>query len=316
MPHRPVILGVVGDSAAGKTTITAGIAKILGEDNVTVICIDDYHKYNRKQRKELGITALHPDCNYIDIMEQHLRCLADGESILKPIYNHSIGDFDAPEYVKPKKYLIIEGLLAFSTPTLRDKFHVKVYLDLPEELRRQWKIKRDTTKRGYTTEQVLRDLDLREHDSAEFIRPQRRWADMVVRFYPPEDMVDNTKLNVQLTLRSTLPHPDLTDVIARGGNGRPVMRQRVGRDEGRLTEFLEIDGRVSSEQAAIIEDAIWSHLSELKHLRPEQIGAFTDGKEDRQSHPLGLTQLLVSYHLLLGRLEKERLLQDKTKNER
>ncbi len=69
---RPIILGIVGDSAAGKTTLTRGIAQVLGPENVTIICTDDYHKYDRKQRAEIGITALHPDCNHLDIMQQHL----------------------------------------------------------------------------------------------------------------------------------------------------------------------------------------------------------------------------------------------------
>ncbi|PSB07271.1 phosphoribulokinase, partial [filamentous cyanobacterium CCP2] len=95
---RPIILGIVGDSAAGKTTLTRGMAQILGEDQVTIICTDDYHRYDRKQRKEMGISALHPDCNYIDIIQQHLGLLRTGQPILKPIYNHSSGEFDPPEY--------------------------------------------------------------------------------------------------------------------------------------------------------------------------------------------------------------------------
>ena len=69
---RPIILGVVGDSAAGKTTITRGLVRVLGEEHVTHVCTDDYHRYDRRQRAERGITPLHPDCNYIDIMAQHL----------------------------------------------------------------------------------------------------------------------------------------------------------------------------------------------------------------------------------------------------
>ena len=78
MIDRPIILGIVGDSAAGKTTLTRGIAQILGEDDVTVICTDDYHRYDRKQRAEMGISALHPDCNYLDIIQQHLSLLRTG----------------------------------------------------------------------------------------------------------------------------------------------------------------------------------------------------------------------------------------------
>ena len=72
MSGHPILLGIVGDSAAGKTTLTRGIAQILGPENVTIICTDDYHRYDRRQRAEKGITALHPDCNYLDIIQQHL----------------------------------------------------------------------------------------------------------------------------------------------------------------------------------------------------------------------------------------------------
>ena len=93
---RPVILGVVGDSAAGKTTITRGLVRVLGEDNVTHVCTDDYHRYDRRQRAELGITPLHPDCNYLDIIAQHLVHLRRGEPILKPVYRHRTGPSDRP----------------------------------------------------------------------------------------------------------------------------------------------------------------------------------------------------------------------------
>ena len=77
---RPVILGVVGDSAAGKTTITRGLVRVLGEDAVTHVCTDDYHKYDRKRRAELGMTPLHPDCNYLDIIAQDLGAPAPGRA--------------------------------------------------------------------------------------------------------------------------------------------------------------------------------------------------------------------------------------------
>ena len=62
---RPVILGIVGDSAAGKTTLAAGVAEILGKDQVVTICTDDYHKYDRAQRAGNGTSALDPKCNYL-----------------------------------------------------------------------------------------------------------------------------------------------------------------------------------------------------------------------------------------------------------
>ena len=95
--QRPIILGIVGDSAAGKTTITSGLVKLLGPDRVTHVCADDYHKYDRIERKELNITALHPDCNFLDILELHLERLHYGQPILKPVYDHSTGSLVRPE---------------------------------------------------------------------------------------------------------------------------------------------------------------------------------------------------------------------------
>ena len=90
---RSIMLGVVGDSAAGKTTLTRGLVRVLGDDSVTHICVDDYHRYDRRQRAERNITPLHPDCNYMDIMGQHLSHLRAGEPFLKPVYQHHDGSF-------------------------------------------------------------------------------------------------------------------------------------------------------------------------------------------------------------------------------
>ena len=182
---RPVILGVVGDSAAGKTTLTRGLVRVLGEDNVSHICTDDYHRYDRKERAELGITPLHPDCNYVDILAQHLDHLRRGEPILKPVYLHKDGTFGAPVYVRPARFTVIEGLLGYHLPEMLDVYDVRVFLNPPEELRRRWKVQRDCSRRGYTTDQVLEELDRREPDSEAFIRPQRRHADMLVSFVRP-----------------------------------------------------------------------------------------------------------------------------------
>lgn len=302
MATRPIILGIVGDSAAGKTTITQGLVNILGPDRVTHICTDDYHKYDRRQRAQLGITPLHPDCNYLDVLELHMERLHYGQPILKPVYDHSDGTLRPPEYVLPRQFVIVEGLLGFATPTLRQFYDVKVYLDPPETLRRIWKIKRDTTKRGYTVEQVLAEMVKREPDSRAFIRPQREFADIVVRFYPdegisPEQAVGST-LNVQLILRPTIPHPDLSYLLDTEQNGTTDIRLELGRDGGRPTDFLYINGKVSAEHAARLADAIWQHLPDLRPLDEGQYGAYLDRTEVRHSHPLALTQLLLAYHLL------------------
>lgn len=304
MSFRPIILGIVGDSAAGKTTLTRGIAQILGEDTVTIICTDDYHRYDRKQRAELGISALHPDCNYLDIIQQHLSLLRTGQSILKPIYNHSTGLFDPPEYIKPNKYVIVEGLLGYSTRGMRDSYDVKVYLAPPESLRASWKVKRDTRKRGYTEEQVLEQLRKREEDSEAYIRPQRQWADVVVSFYPSNDSQNDLLLNARLVLRPTIPHPDLVAILKPDGNHLgSAIRLELDRDMGKPVDVLEIDGHATLDQVRELERLMCNdvpYLGQFCSLEGNQnIGKVTGTTgETLQSYPLALTQLLITYHML------------------
>ncbi len=297
--RRPVLLGIMGDSAAGKSTLTQGLINLLGPECVTHVCTDDYHKFDRKQRAEMNITALHPDCNYLDILELHLERLHYGQPILKPVYDHATGTLVRPAYVNPAEFVIVEGLLGFHSPAMRQFYDVKVYLQPPEELRRVWKMRRDTAKRGYATEQVLAELEKREPDSRDFIRPQRQYADIVVQFYPPPGVTAeqaNGHLDVRLILRPTIPHPDLTDGSDQSKNAG--VRLALARDTGRPVDILEIDGSVTPEQTAYLEERIWRQLPGVSPIPADQFGTYQDRGETRHSDPLALTQLLLTYHLL------------------
>jgi phosphoribulokinase len=291
---RPVMLGIVGDSGSGKTTVTRGLVRVLGEDQVTHFCADDYHRYDRKQRATLGITPLHPECNHLDVLAQHLRHLRNGEPVLKPVYRHSDGTFGAPVRLEPRRFVVAEGLLAFQNRELCEMFDVRVYLDPPEELRRRWKVQRDCSRRGYSTDQVLAELDRREPDSETFIRPQRRQADVVVAFQP-EGALDPDHLDARLTLRDSLPHPDLTGVLADAEEDGLAVLERPGEQE------LHVPGLLRSERAAQIEETIWERMHFARHLRQQRLGEFTVGTELRRSDSLALVQLLILYHLVTAR---------------
>jgi phosphoribulokinase len=291
---RPIILGVVGDSATGKTTITKGLVELLGEENVTHIGMDDYHKYDREQRKEKGITPLHPDCNYMDIIAQHLKHLRNGEPILKPVYNHKDGTFGPPEYVMPKRFAVIEGLLGYHTKEMAAIYDVRVYLAPPEELRREWKIKRDTSKRGYTKEGVLEDLDRREPDSEQFIRPQQGQGDIVVSFRQSENG-DQDHLDAVLTLREGLPHPDLSVVVDAGSDDGITIEEKHGET------CLFVPGNVDRERGEAIEEAVWEKMHFASHLRTERLGEFTVGDDVHRSESLAIVQVLILYHLVTAK---------------
>jgi len=290
---RPVMLAIAGDSAAGKTTITAGLVKALGPERCLAVCVDDYHRYDRAERRNLPFTVLHPDCNHIDIMEQHLQLLATGHPVLKPVYDHHTGTFTRPQYVEPREFVIIEGLLPLHTKLAAACFDVTVYLNPPEDIRHDWKIRRDTAQRGYTREQVLAELDRREPDSEAFIRPQRSRADIVVRFAPVAQRHDppGTQLSAELLLRPTIRHPDLTAVLV----GTESMHLKLTRDEdGRPVDALHVHGYAPREDTRLLEKAIWSGLGGRSEL-PDVLGDLGDGK---RSEPLAVTQLLLLYHLI------------------
>lgn len=306
MPHnrplsRPIILGIVGDSASGKTTLAAGIAAILGEKRVTVLCSDDYHRLTRDERLEYDVTPLDPANNYIDILEQHLRLLRDGNPILKPVYDHRHGTFGRPAYVSPTDYIIVEGLLAYHTRPLRDRFDVKIFLDPEDNLRSEWKIRRDCAERGYTRHQAEAEMQRRRDDAARYIQPQRTYADIVIRFFnpDPEKEVDAAHLSVRHTLRPTLPHPDMTPILDAGG--RAGYRLQLARDvDGKPVDVLDIMGDIDDRRARMVEDLFWSLIPEAHHLRDhDQLGHVIDERNQAiVSHPLALSQLLVAYHLV------------------
>jgi phosphoribulokinase len=289
------MLAIAGDSAAGKTTLTKGLVEALGAHRITSLCVDDYHRYDRLERKGLPFTALHPDCNYVQIMEQHLQLLATGQPVLKPVYDHDTGQLTRPELVEPTEFVIVEGLLPLYTRLARACFDITVYLDPPEHIRRDWKVKRDVSKRGYTPEQVLAELDKREPESEAYIRPQRAAADIVVRFAPVETRHDppETPLSAELTLRPTIRHPDLTHVFREAD--RRAMHLKLARDEsGTPVDALHIHGYVPREESQLLEKAIWAELDTDTEL-PSSLGQIGEGA---RSEPLAITQLLLLYHML------------------
>lgn len=295
---RPILLAIAGDSGTGKTTLTAGLVEALGPDRITSVGADDYHRYDRQERKSLPFTPLHPKCNYIDIMEQHLQHLSLGQPILKPVYDHDTGQLGRPEYVEPREFVIVEGLLPLHTAVSRACFDITVFLDPPEEIRIAWKLRRDTKKRGYTEEQVRAELEKREPESAEFIRPQRAHADIVVRFSPIEERGESPEdpLSAYLLLRPTISHPDLVKVL--GDDTREAMHLQLRRDaDGKPVDSVHIHSYADRKDTKKVEQAIWDELG-IDEPVPETLGMIDP---DTRDEPLALTQLILLYHLIQAR---------------
>merc|ERR1719366_25584 len=121
---KSVVVGVAADSGCGKSTFMRRLTSIFGgesklldigretntlvSDMTTVICLDDYHKWDRTGRQSNpewpdGITALHADCQKWDKMAEDVLNLKNGKTVDKPIYNHITGELDPDEHVEPQK---------------------------------------------------------------------------------------------------------------------------------------------------------------------------------------------------------------------
>jgi len=296
----PIFVGVGGDSGSGKSTLTSAFFSLFGEERIASICLDDYHSLDRQQRSLVGITALNPRANNFALMEEQLWLLKNGTPVDKPSYNHSNGSLEGPEHLEAREVVIIQGLHPFLVPGIRNAFDLKVWLDPEPGLRQVWKIQRDVKKRGYTREQVLEELQAREPDAELYVRPQRKYADMVVHFYRDEQWRDMGHLNVRIVQRHTLPRLNFDKQLLRA---RAVhLSLDVADEDGQRSDIIDIDGSIEKAEAALVEDTIWAHIDgrhgNLLYVQPAMLGSYEAARTRRHSDPLALTQLILAHRIL------------------
>ena len=147
---------------------------------------------------------------------------------------------------------------------------------------------------------MLAELERREPESAAFIRPQRQWADIAVRFAPVagHGKPRGTPLSAEILLRPTIQHPELAHVLT-DDDRRTVHLKLIRDSDGRPVDALHIHGYAPREDSQIVEKAIWEQLS-FDHgtALPDTLGAYEPGK---RSEALAIAQLLLLWHLLEAR---------------
>jgi len=267
-------IGVAGDSGSGKTSFTRGIRSIFGNDLVSTITLDDYHRLDREERIQAGLTALDPRANRIDQLEKDLIQLKRGVPVEKPVYNHTTGMFDPPVIFRPGKILILEGLHTLSTPTLRKYLDFTLFVDPAKEIKYDWKIRRDMKKRGYSRDEVVQEISLREPDYRNYIDPQKEFADAVIGIDYSRYGVDlGEKRNVyritlvQNRMKHTIENIDLSldlySILSLSERNFSLMFE-TSVHEGERMGHLIIDGELSEHVVKKLEHSI----EQQTRLRP------------------------------------------------
>lgn len=180
---QPIIIGVAGDSGSGKSTYSDGIRRMLGTDIVKTIELDGYHKENREQRRISGRLPLDPEANHLDLLQEHLKALIQGNPVKVPIYNHGTGEFDPPKPFAPAPIIIVEGLHALY-PELLPLLDFTIFVDPDRPVKWQWKYERDVKKRGHLAEELQEEMLRREAAAKRWIDFQKTNANIVIKIFP------------------------------------------------------------------------------------------------------------------------------------
>lgn len=194
-----VVIGIGGDSGSGKTTLREDLKLILGK-RVLELEGDADHKWERGHPKWNELTHLDPKANFLHKQAADLLRLKQGRYIFRGDYDHSTGHFSMPGLVRSNEFIILSGLHPFYLEKLRRLIDIKIFMDPEETLRREWKISRDMRKRGYSADAILAQMESRSQDSIKFIAPQKKFADLIVRYFKREDSV-----GLELILKADYP---------------------------------------------------------------------------------------------------------------
>lgn len=178
-----ILIGIAGGTGSGKTTFTRHLKEHFG-DQVTVIGHDNYYKRQKGKTYEerAQVNYDHPSAFDTDLLIHHLQELKAGRSVRRPVY--SFVEHNRTEEtveVLPNKVIIVEGILIFQNPTLRDMFDIKIFVETDADVRILRRALRDVQERGRTLQSVISQyLATVKPMHEQYVEPSRKYADIVV----------------------------------------------------------------------------------------------------------------------------------------
>ena len=206
-PQRQrILIGIAGGSGSGKTLVAKTIYRDLGSDRVVIIDQDSYYKdlddvpvHGRNQRN-----FDHPDAFDGDLLKQHVRTLLDGGTVDQPIYDYTRhARTQDTRRIGDHVVVVLEGILIFYDPELRDMMDIKIYIDADADIRFIRRLSRDIHERGRSADTVIRQYQNTVRPMhLQFVEPLKRYANIII----PEGghnrvAIDLLKVKIQDLLR-------------------------------------------------------------------------------------------------------------------
>ena len=182
--RTPVALGVAGGTGSGKTTVARAVLDAVGPERIAFLAHDSYYRHiewgSDQELQEHNFD--HPSSLDNTLLAEHLETLKSGRGVDVPVY-----DFvrhrrtEETVRVEARPVILLEGILIFAEPQLRELLDFKVYVDTDADVRLIRRIRRDIRERGRTLDDVMRQyLETVRPSHLEFVEPSKRWADVIV----------------------------------------------------------------------------------------------------------------------------------------
>lgn len=289
LSRKPFVIGVAGDSGAGKDTFANAISGLFGSHSVAAISGDDYHLWDRHQPMWKVMTHINPAANDLESFAKNLVSLTDGRSVQASHYDHDTGKMGRPFTIQSNDIIIASGLHALYLPILRECCDLRIYLDIDEGLRTYFKVQRDVNTRGYTIERVLDALAKRKPDSEKFIRPQVAFADLIFSLRP----INPSALN-----NANESNPPRLKLVVKSRHGfNEISLKRVLIGVCGLHVDMNTNADVSEVELSIEGETSAQDIKMAARLICPQTFEFLDLQPQWQNGVLGLMQLITLSHI-------------------
>jgi uridine kinase len=181
---RPIVIGVAGGTGSGKTTVANEILQQVGAEHLAFIPHDAYYRELGHLAKEerAKVNFDHPDSLETELLIEHLEALRKGQAVEVPIYDFTTHmRTQRTRRVEPAPVILVEGILIFVEPELRELLDVKLYVDTDADVRFIRRLQRDVQDRGRSVESVCEQyLSTVRPMHMEFVEPSKRYADVII----------------------------------------------------------------------------------------------------------------------------------------